>query len=153
LPAGRSCSISITFTPIAGGTANGLLAIDDNAAGDQQTVSVNGTGTNALTDSPNKLSFGTVTVGAGGVPQTVTVTNNQSVPAALTTSVSGADPGDFAITAVGTTRTSMLAAKTQCVYTVIFSPKDKKSRGGILTVNDSPDPTSPYSVALSGTGG
>jgi hypothetical protein len=38
------------------------------------------------------------------------------------------------------------------VYSLIFTPKAKKSRTATLSISDSPDPSSPYSVGLSGTG-
>jgi hypothetical protein len=44
LPAGLSCTISVTFTPSAAGKQTGTLTITDNAHGSAQTVSLSGTG-------------------------------------------------------------------------------------------------------------
>src|SRR5262249_37195476 len=38
--AGASCTISVTFRPLAKGTRNGTLAVVDNASGSPQTVSL-----------------------------------------------------------------------------------------------------------------
>jgi hypothetical protein len=46
--AGASCSISVTFTPIATGTRTGSVSISDNATGSPQTVSVTGTGASGI---------------------------------------------------------------------------------------------------------
>ncbi len=45
VPAGASCSISVTFTPSAKGKRTANLSIKDNGGGSPQTVSVTGTGT------------------------------------------------------------------------------------------------------------
>ena len=44
LAAGKTCKVSITFTPTATGTATGTLSVSDNAPLSPQTVSVSGTG-------------------------------------------------------------------------------------------------------------
>jgi len=44
LAGGASCTISVTFTPQAGGTVNGVVTITDSAAGSPHTVSLNGNG-------------------------------------------------------------------------------------------------------------
>jgi hypothetical protein len=45
LGAGKSCAVSVTFTPRAKGTRTGSLSISDNGGGSPQTVSLSGTGT------------------------------------------------------------------------------------------------------------
>jgi hypothetical protein len=44
LAAGATCTISVTFTPAASGTANGAISITDNAVDSPQTVSLSGNG-------------------------------------------------------------------------------------------------------------
>jgi uncharacterized repeat protein (TIGR03803 family) len=44
LAAGKSCEVSITFTPSAPGTATGTFALTDNAANSPQTLTLTGTG-------------------------------------------------------------------------------------------------------------
>src|ERR1044071_3764423 len=45
LPAGTSCSVSITFSPTASGTRSATFILTDNAANSPQTVPISGTGT------------------------------------------------------------------------------------------------------------
>ncbi|MGB7986865.1 MAG: protease pro-enzyme activation domain-containing protein [Terracidiphilus sp.] len=45
LAPGSSCVISVSFTPVADGTATGSLIVTDNANSNPQTVSLSGTGT------------------------------------------------------------------------------------------------------------
>jgi len=44
LAAGASCTVSVTFTPLASGSRTGSLTFTDNAANSPQTVSLSGTG-------------------------------------------------------------------------------------------------------------
>src|SRR5437762_2681490 len=44
VPAGASCSISVTFRPTASGTRRAAVSISDNAAGSPQKVALSGTG-------------------------------------------------------------------------------------------------------------
>jgi uncharacterized repeat protein (TIGR03803 family) len=44
LAAGKSCKVSITFTPTVTGVSTGTLSVSDNAPGSPQTVSLSGTG-------------------------------------------------------------------------------------------------------------
>jgi Putative Ig domain len=45
LPAGGTCSVSITFSPTASGTRSATFILTDNAANSPQTVPITGTGT------------------------------------------------------------------------------------------------------------
>ncbi len=47
VPAGGSCTISVTFTPTAAGTRTGTITVTDNATGSPQTASLTGTGATA----------------------------------------------------------------------------------------------------------
>jgi Putative Ig domain/Abnormal spindle-like microcephaly-assoc'd, ASPM-SPD-2-Hydin len=49
LPAGASCTISVTFSPTANGTRTADVVYTDNAAGSPQTVPITGTGTGGTT--------------------------------------------------------------------------------------------------------
>ena len=65
LAAGRSCTVSVTFTPTATGARNGSLTFSLSTG--TQTVALTGTGTSAgttegLTASPSTLDFGNVSL-------------------------------------------------------------------------------------------
>jgi hypothetical protein len=69
--AGANCTISVTFTPTAGGNQTGTLSINDNAAGSPQTVALTGTGEDfTLAAAPGSSTSATV---APGQPATYTL--------------------------------------------------------------------------------
>jgi hypothetical protein len=54
LTANSSCSINVTFTPIASGTRSGALTVTDNVQGSPQVVNLTGTGSDfSLASSPS----------------------------------------------------------------------------------------------------
>src|SRR6185295_421064 len=75
--AGANCTISVIFTPTAGGARSGSITVTDNATGSPHTVALTGTGTTApgISFSPTSLSFGNQGVGTSSAAQTVTLTN------------------------------------------------------------------------------
>ncbi len=144
LAAGANCNIIVTFAPTASGTRYGTLAIWDSDAGSPQTARLVGKGLQSVL-SPKSLTFGSVAVGQSSTPQTVNIKNDGNsmlYVAGITTS------GDFSQT---NTCGAQVAPKKSCVITVIFSPTQKGTRKGILTINDS-DFNSPQTVPMTGTG-
>ncbi|HUN31966.1 MAG TPA: carbohydrate-binding protein, partial [Trebonia sp.] len=99
----------------------------------------------ALTASPSSLSFGSQTVGSTSSAQTVTVSNPNST-AVPVSSVSASGP--FAQT---NTCGSSIAANGSCTVSVTFTPTASGAASGSLTVASNA-PSSPLTVALSGTG-
>ncbi len=97
-----------------------------------------------LTMSPAALVFPSQLNGTQSVPQSVTVTNNQSV--ALTITSLGVT-GDFA----QTNTCGTLAPAGQCTISVTFSPTANGTRGGQLLLTDSAE-AAPPAVPLSGLG-
>jgi len=57
LPAGASCTISVTFTPTAAGTLTGALTVTDNAATSTQSVSLSGTAVAAATPAAPSVAL------------------------------------------------------------------------------------------------
>ena len=145
LAAGASCTVSVTFTPVATGSRTGTLTITDSASNSPQTVSLTGTGIVQVTVAPATLSFGNQAVGTSSVVKTLTVTNNLGT--ALSVS-SIAVSGDFAQT--NTCGTSV-AAGANCTVSVTFTPTATGSRTGTLTITDSAN-NSPQTVSLAGNG-
>jgi YVTN family beta-propeller protein len=145
---GKSCTVSVTFTPEAASARSASLQLTDDAQGSPQTVSLTGTGVAQVTVSPTSLTFATQKVGTKSAAKTVTLTNN--LPAALPFSLSftGADPNDFAAT---NNCSSSAPAKSHCSISVTFTPGTTGKRTATLNVNDSAN-NSPQTVSLSGTG-
>jgi hypothetical protein len=99
----------------------------------------------ALTASPSSLSFGNENVGSTTAAQTVTVSNPGTIAASVS-SVSASGP--FSET---NTCGSSIAAGGSCSVSVKFAPTAAGSASGTLSVAGSA-PSSPLSIALSGTG-
>jgi hypothetical protein len=96
--------------------------------------------------SKASLSFPAQQINTSGVPQSFTLNNMGSSPLAISSIV--ASPADYTET---NNCGSNLAPNAACTITVNFGPKAVGSRPGSVVINDG-DPTSPQTVALSGTG-
>ncbi|MBC8077881.1 MAG: choice-of-anchor D domain-containing protein, partial [Chloroflexales bacterium] len=149
LAGGASCTISVTFTPGAAGNRSGQLTIFHDATGGSASAVLRGLGVTpapAVTFSPTSLSFGSVGLGATSAAQSVILTNSGTL--ALTIS-SLASTGDFAIS--GEDCPDSLAVSASCTITLTFTPTVGGQRTGALALASNA-PSSPQTVALSGTG-
>jgi hypothetical protein len=146
LGAGKSCTLSLTFTPAAAGTRTGVLTFTLSTG--TVTVALTGTGVSTpagwLTFSPTSVVFNGYVVG-DNPSQTVTVTNTNGVPAGITKiAVSGSSVFTES-NKCGTT----LAAYATCKITVTFMPKAVGSFTGTLTITESAGIA--HKIPLSGT--
>ncbi len=150
LPAGSSCTFSITFKPAASGSRTALLSVADNSAGSPQTVSLSGTGSAAAASlSPTCLSFGNQAVNTTSGVLTATLTNGGNAALSLSSiALTGANAGDFAQT--NTCGTSV-AAGASCTVSVTFDPTASGNRSASVSFTDNAN-GSPQSFSLSGTG-
>jgi hypothetical protein len=126
LPAGHSCTISVTFTPTAPGSATGTLSVSDNAAGSPQTESLSGAGASFA------LSASNATVNAGSTgSSTVTET----------------------ITSGYNTKVLFSAGGLPMGVTAVFNPAGLGGAGSsTLTFNvESPVATGSYPITVTGT--
>jgi len=76
---GKTCTVGVTFTPGATGSATGTVTFTHSAVNSPQTVSLSGTGIAPVTLSATSLSFSSTVVGNASAAKTVTLTNNQSI--------------------------------------------------------------------------
>jgi Abnormal spindle-like microcephaly-assoc'd, ASPM-SPD-2-Hydin len=152
LVANASCTINVTFTPIAAGTRNAKLTLTDNAANSPQSVSLSGAGVStgpAVTLNPTALSFGNQNLNTTSAAQTVTVTDSGASSLTISSiALSGTNAGDFAQT---NNCPVTLAANASCTVSITFKPTATGAKTASLTITDNA-PNSPQSVALSGTG-
>jgi len=149
--AGGSCTISVTFDPMASGSRTASVSISDNAtAGSPQTISLSGTGTVAAASlSPASLSFGSEPVSTKSGTLTATLTNSGNAALSLSgIALTGANTGDFAET---NTCGSSVAAGGSCTISVSFDPTTSGSRSASVSITDNAT-GSPQSLSLSGTG-
>ena len=146
-----SCIINVTFTPTAGGTRTGTLAVTDNAGGSPHTINLTGTGISGawVRLSSGTLSFGNQLVGAVSSPQTVTLTNTGN----LTLAISKLNLTPTSQVSFSQTNTcgGTVAAGASCSITVTFAPTTTGAKAVALSVTDNA-PGSPHTVSLTGTG-
>jgi len=142
-----SCTIAIGFTPNALGARSATLSVEDNTATSPQHVALTGTGTITMAVTPASFAFGSVKIGSSKT-KSITVHNYQTNAVALTLppAFSGLNAGDFSAT--GGTCTSTLGAKSTCTLVVTYAPTALGTEAASMTVTDSPDPLSPYSVSF-----
>ena len=131
---------TVTITGTSGSlTATTSVSLTVTSGGGGPTVTV----------SPTSLTWGTVVLGATGAAKSVTLTNTGST----TLNISSIAPsGDFALATSTKPCGTTLAAGANCIIKVTFTPTQIGSRTGTLTLTDN-SPSSPQTVALSGTGG
>jgi hypothetical protein len=148
---GISCSIGVTFAPVAGGTRNGSLIVSDDAGsvpGAQQSVRLSGFAYQAVA-SLSATSLSPSTNLGGSASTSVTLTN--SGDGALTVrgiGISGAASGDYS---QSSTCVRIIQPGGSCSITVNFTPHAYGVRAATLTLYDD-GPGGSQSIALRGTG-
>lgn len=162
---GLPSGVTATFNPTSTTSTSTLtLTASATAAAGTSTVTITGvsgslTETTTLsltvvgngptvTVSPTSLAWGSVVVTATGAAKAVTLTNTGT---STLTIGSIAASGDFALATSTKPCGSTLAAGKYCIIKVTFAPTKVGTRTGTLTISDN-SPTSPHTVALSGTG-
>jgi hypothetical protein len=146
LAAQASCTVLVTFAPVAAGPASGSLAFTTSATSGPLYVPLTGTGLMPqLTVSPGTLDFGSVSLGASATLP-VALTNTGSTP--LSTLILTAS-GDFSISLPCPGAT--LAPASSCQARITFTPSALGARTGTLSVSSS-DPASPATIPLTGNG-
>jgi hypothetical protein len=147
LGAGKSCAYHLAFTPSALGPESATLMVNDNASNSPQQVSLSGTGSSLVTDSPTILKFSSQLITTTSAPKTVTLTNNQGISLNL---LAPGITGNFSL--IGGSCGSNLSAFSKCTYLVTFTPPSVGNFTGSLTINlGGSNPA--MIVTLTGTGG
>jgi hypothetical protein len=146
LAVGKTCKVSVTFTPTQLGSLTDTLVFTDSATSSPQAVSLSGTGEVQVTLTPSSYTFRTTKVGDTSAAHAFTLKNNLPTPL---TGISFSTAAPFAVSAstCGTT----LDSKKSCTISVTFSPTATGAATGTLTVDDSAN-DSPQTSSLSGTG-
>ncbi len=148
LAAGANCTITVKFKPTTLNTRTGSITVTDTATNSPQTVSLAGTGT-YISLSPTLLNFGSLTVGTSSSPQTIMLTNTNSVAIGINgVSITGVAKADYSQTNnCGTS----VAKGASCSISVTFKPTATGQRSAKVSVSDVGG-GSPQMVQLSGTG-
>ncbi len=156
----RSCTIGVTFTPIASGSRVAVVTLSDNASGGTQTVSLLGVATGPPSSPGNppagpslsstSLSFGNQSIAVSSAAQAITLTNNTGAALSIAgLTIVGANPGDFA--EIANNCSTSVAAGATCTIGVAFTPTGSGPRTATLNIADNAG-NSPQTVSLTGTG-
>lgn len=151
LSAGTSCTITLTFNPVAAGNATGLLKVQSGSNSTPLVTStltgVGALAADSLLLTPTTQDFGSVTTGSSSAPVTFTLSNAGSVTVTgISASITGAG---FAQT---NTCGATLAAGASCTFSVTFSPSSTGAVTGTLTVNSNSASSPTVTSTLTGTG-
>jgi hypothetical protein len=145
IAAGGTCTVNVTFSPTASGSASGTLTV--TAGGVTNTVALSGSGIApgpVLNASPASLVFPSAIDGTTSSAKAVTLTNSGTSSA----TVSGVSvSGPFA----QSNSCSSIAVGASCTIDVTFTPTAAGANSGSLTVTSNAN-NSPLTIGLSGTG-
>ena len=144
-----TCSVSITFTPTATGTRTGTLTIDDDAAGNPQTVNLTGAGqTQLLSVNTTLLTYPGQNVNSTSAAQSVTINN---------TGTATVNPQRHRrahrrlLPSARIHAETTLASGANCSVSITFTPTATGTRTGTFTVTSNAT-NSPQTVNLTGLG-
>ncbi len=126
-----TCAFHVTFSPTAIGTRTATLTITDQFH--YQTVTLTGTGIAGpgVSLTPISLSFPPTGVGLAAVAQTLTLTNNGSLPLNIS-SVAASSGFTIAANSCGPS----LAVGAACTLTIVFAPTAPGNFAGTLIFTD-----------------
>lgn len=129
LPAGSSCTLTVTYTPTIIGSENGTITVSGNA-GAPLTVYLTGSSVSAGNPvlSPTSLTFPTTLIGQSSAPQTLTLANSGSGPLGIT---SISTYSDFQQT---NNCPASLAVNASCTLTITYVPSIQGTVSGFLQV-------------------
>jgi len=148
LAASSTCTITVSFAPSVLGTEAGTLTVSDSPDPlGPHSVALSTGPTIPATVLPASLAFGSVTQSATKTLSTLKVTNLSPFTLTLTQGISGPDAADFAVAPSGS-----CAGNSVCLVPVSFTPSAETAESATLTLTIDQDPTSPHSIAMSGTG-
>ncbi len=152
IPAGGSCTVRITFTPLAAGERSAELRVESDAVEALPPLRVAGTGILAgpsIATAPEALDFGAQRVGRKSEVRVVRVTNRAQEPVSIV-DVGLDDAGaGFAIQAEDC-RGAAVAPAEGCRVSVTFTPSADGRATATLSVRDSLQGST--QVALAGNG-
>jgi hypothetical protein len=149
IAAGKTCAVSVRFTPGALGARTASLVFTHDQPGSPLAATLTGTGVVPVTISTSTLSFGNAVLGTTSAVKTVTLKN---VQAAQLTVTSLTLPSPF-VRQGGScpAGAGVLAGGASCTIGVAFAPMVAGNASAALTVSHDAN-NSPQMVALSGKG-
>lgn len=155
LAAGSSCSLSVSFAPVAAGAVSAQVQVTSNATGSPHAVAVSGSGVSSPVGSLSWTTGGSAlqfaaTVGQPSAAQTLTLQNQGSASATLSTvSLVGSQSDQF-VTGGSCGSGVVLDAGANCTVSVHFDPSSSGSKSATLQVAAT-NASNPAAVSLAGT--
>src|SRR3984885_9016561 len=151
IPAGRTSTLEIGFTPVSASNYSGQLALTDMSGQTIAQVPMQGQGSSQsasqLTASASSLSFGSLMVNTAST-QTLTLTSSGT--SAVTVSSAAITGAGFTI--VGGTLPATLNPNQTLALQVQFEPTATGAASGQITISSNSTTGGTAAVALSGTG-
>jgi len=155
---GGTCAVVTHFAPTSAGARAATLTIATSSG--SFPVALTGTGTSpvnpGISIAPGSAAFGNITVGMPSASTPFTMTSTTSTNLVMGTppaTITGANPGDFALVAVGgqCTNGQSIPQSSTCTESVVFTPTATGARSAQLNISDNVT-GSPQVLPLSGTG-
>lgn len=136
LRAGRSCSITVRFTPTVLGIRTATLVVTDADPTSPQNVSLTGTGVQPVASlTPASQNFGTIARRTTSPAFGFTLSNAGPGPLTINNiSIGGANPGQFNIS--NSNCGTNLAQGFSCTINVTFRSNGAGTFNAILNMND-----------------
>src|SRR5215472_11061153 len=146
LAAGQGLSLAVNFAPASTGSVAGSLSVVSTAT-NSPAISLSGTGVQPLLSVvPSSVNFGNVTVGVSN-SQTMTIQN----PGTATLTLTQATLAGTGYGMSGLALPLSLAPGGSKAFNISFAPASANNLSGSLSLA-SDAPTSPTTIAFSGTG-
>ena len=148
LASGASCAVTVSFDPLTTGGKRDTLVVTSSDPSTPLLVPVSGIGTEVELSTTN-IAFGDLP-NRNTTTYNVTVTNTGTIALTISTAISGAQAGEFAVaTTSANTCKSGVAAGKNCTLPVLFNPTTvgAASASLTLTTNGGSNPV----ISLSGT--
>jgi 6-phosphogluconolactonase (cycloisomerase 2 family) len=151
IPVNASCTITVTFKPIAVGLRTASLTLTDDAPDSRQVVSVignaNAAPSSAVMVNPSSPDFGTATQGTS-TPMNVTVKNAGTATLHISSVVlGGANGNEFSFS--DPTCNSAIPVGGTCTIALTFMPSGAGAHAASLTLTDDA-PDSPQILTIKG---
>jgi hypothetical protein len=151
VPVNASCTITVTFKPLAVGLRTASLTLTDDAPDSRQVVSVMGNANAAPSPAvmlnPSSPDFGTATQGTS-TPMNVTVKNTGAAALHISSVVlGGANGNEFSFS--NPTCNSAIPISGSCTMVLTFMPSSAGEHAASLTLTDDA-PDSPQILTIKG---
>src|SRR5258708_3966144 len=146
VPAGSSCTFTVTFAPAYAVIRSATIAVSDNATGSPQKLTISGTGAVPVVKlTPANVIFAKQAVGTTSAARNVILLNSGATPLTITSITAGTEFGQT------NNCGASLAAGASCTISATFAPVAIWTRTGSITVTDSAA-DSPQTLPLAGMG-